>query len=126
MYNQVTHHKLCGDTLCMCGAEQSPSLIELIKTSEHDRLMENDIDKLICSDEYQLERSMKSFNDCELNDHLYHIFYSKKTENITLMRRWIIYYVKQYPKQITAKAKPYLESKKLSLEDWLRCVHEGR
>ena len=42
------------------------------------------------------------------------------------MRRWISYYVRQYPKQITAKAQPYLNSKKLMLEDWLRCVRDGR
>ena len=42
------------------------------------------------------------------------------------MRRWISYYVRQYPKQITAKAQPYLNSKKLTLEDWLRCVRDGR
>ena len=94
--------------------------------SEHDRLMESDISQLICSDEYQLERTLNSFNDSELHDHLYHLFYCKKTKNITLMRRWISYYVRQYPKQIIAKAKPYLDSKKLTLEDWLRCVREGR
>ena len=42
------------------------------------------------------------------------------------MRRWISYYVRQYPKQIITKAKPYLDSKKLTLEDWLRCVKDGR
>ena len=42
------------------------------------------------------------------------------------MRRWISYYVRQYPKQITAKAQSYLNSKKLTLEDWLRCVRDGR
>ena len=94
--------------------------------SEHDRLMESEISQLICSDEYQLERTLNSFNDGELNDHLYHLFYSKKTKNIALMRRWISYYVRQYPKQITIQAKPYLDSKKLTLEDWLRCVKEGR
>ena len=87
--------------------------------SEHDRLLENDISQLTCSDEYQLEWTLNSFNDSELNDHLYHLFYCKKTENISLMRRWISYYVRQYPKQITAKAQPYLNSKKLTLEDWL-------
>ena len=66
--------------------------------SEHDRLMESDISQLTCSDEYQLERTLNSFNDSELNDHLYHLFYCKKTKNITLMRRWISYYVRQYPK----------------------------
>ena len=94
--------------------------------SEHDRLMESDISQLTCSDEYQLERTLNNFNDSELNDHLYRIFYAKKTENIALMRRWISYYVRQYPKQIIAKAKPYLDSKKLTLEDWLRCVSDGR
>ena len=43
-----------------------------------------------------------------------------------LMRRWITYFVKQYPTQIMLKAKAYLDSKKLSPEDWLRCVQEGR
>ena len=93
---------------------------------EHDRLTENDISQLTCSDEYQLERTLNSFNDSELNDHLYHLFYFKKTENIALMRRWISYYMRQYPKQIIAKAKPYSDSKKLTLEDWLRCVRDGR
>ena len=94
--------------------------------SEHDRLTENYISQLVCSDEFQLEWTLNSFNDCELNDHLYHLFYCKKTKNISLMRRWISYYVRQYPKQITAKVQPYLNSKKLTLEDWLRCVRDGR
>ena len=34
--------------------------------------------------------------------------------------------MKQYPEQITIKAGPYLDLKKLSLEDWLRCVRDGR
>ena len=81
---------------------------------EHDRLMESDISQLTCSDKYQLERTLNRFNDSELNDHLYRIFYFKKTENIALMRRWISYYIRQYPKQIIAKAKPYLDSKKVN------------
>ena len=42
------------------------------------------------------------------------------------MRRWIIYFVKQYLIQISLKAKAYLDLKKLSLEEWLRCLREGR
>ena len=94
--------------------------------SEHNRLSENDISQIVCSYEFQLERTHNSFNDSELNDHSYHLFYCKKTENISLMRQWISYYVRQYPKQITAKVQPYLNSKKLTLEDWLRCVRDGR
>ena len=54
--------------------------------SEHDRLSESDISQLVCADEFRLERTVNSFNDRELNDHLYQLFYGKKTENITLMR----------------------------------------
>ena len=45
---------------------------------EHDKLLESDISKLNCSEEFQLDRTLNSFNDSELNDHIYHIFYSKK------------------------------------------------
>ena len=94
--------------------------------TEHDRLLESDVQSLNCFAEYHVEWSLNSFNDQELNDHLYRIFYSKKTENITLMRRWIMYFVKQYPIQISHRAKAYLDSKRLSLDEWLRCVREGR
>ena len=90
--------------------------------SEHDKLLESDLKSLNCSTEYQLEWSLNSFKNQELNNHLYRIFYSIKTENIILMMRWIMYFVKQYPTQISLKAKAYLDSKKLSLENWLRCV----
>ena len=42
------------------------------------------------------------------------------------MRGWITYFVKQYPIQISHIAKAYLDSKRLSLDEWLRCVWEGR
>ena len=48
--------------------------------SEHDRLLELDLNSLNCSTEYQLERSLNSFKDQELNDHLHRIFYSKKNK----------------------------------------------
>ena len=93
--------------------------------TEHDRLLESDVQSLNCFAEYHVEQSLNSFNDQELNDHLYRIFYSKKTENITLMRL-ITYFVKQYPIQISNRAKAYLDLKRLSLDEWLRCVREGR
>ena len=94
--------------------------------SEHDKLLESDLKSLNCSNEYQLERSLNSFKDQELKITCIGYFTPKNTENIILMRRWITYFVKQYPTQIVLKAKAYLDSKKLSLEDWLRCVREGR
>ena len=46
--------------------------------TEHDRLLESDVQNLNCFAEYRVEWSLNSFNDQELNDHLYRIFYSKK------------------------------------------------
>ena len=86
--------------------------------SEHDRLLETDLQSLECYKMYQIEWPLNSFNDGELNGHLYRIYYSNKTDITILMRRWISYFVKQYPEQIATKVKTYLDSKKLTLEDW--------
>ena len=48
--------------------------------SEHDRLPESDLNSLNFSTEYQLEWSLNSFKDQELNNHPYRIFYSKKKQ----------------------------------------------
>ena len=40
--------------------------------------------------------------------------------------RDIAYFVNLYPKQITKKARSYLDSKKLTLNEWLKSVKEGR
>ena len=94
--------------------------------SEHDRLLENELSRLERYDEYQLEKPLNSFEDHALNDHLYRVYYSDKMETTLLMRQWISYFAHQHREQITIKVKDYLNSKKLSLDDWLRCVNEGR
>ena len=52
--------------------------------AEHDRLTESELSRLECHERYYLERSLNSFNDAELNDHLYQIYYAKRT-NSTLV-----------------------------------------
>ena len=86
--------------------------------AECDRIPESELNRLECHEEYYLEWNLNSFNDAELNDHLYRIYYPK--------RRYIAYYVNLYPKQITQKASNYLDSKKLMLNEWLKSVKEGR
>ena len=88
--------------------------------------MENELSSLECYDEYQLEKPLNSFEDHALNDHLYRVYYSNKTETTLLMRQWISYFACQHRKQITIKVKDYLNSKKFLLDDWLCCVNEGR
>ena len=89
------------------------------------------LQKVICAvlnvmENINLKRNLNSFNDTELNDHLYRIYYAKCTDSTLVLRRWIVYYVKQYPKQISQRVNKYLDSKKLTLEEWLRSVKDGR
>ena len=45
--------------------------------TECDRLTESKLSRLECHKKYHLEHSLTSFNDTELNDHLYRIYYAK-------------------------------------------------
>ena len=93
--------------------------------AEHDRITESELSRLECHEKYYLECSLNSFNDAELNDHLYRIYYPKCMDT-QVLRRYIAYYVNLHPKQITQKASNYLDSKKLMLDEWLKSVKEGR
>ena len=93
--------------------------------SESDRLSETELYKLECYSCYHVECSLNSLNDKTLNDYLDNIFYSKKPETAMLMRRWISYYVRQHKTQVQAKVVSYLDSKKLTLDEWLRGVSKG-
>ena len=98
---------------------------EVIKDfAEHDRITESELSKLECHEKYYLECSLNSFNNAELNDHLYRIYYPKRMDT-QVLRRYIAYYVNLYPKQITQKVSNYLDSKKLTLDKWLKSVKEG-
>ena len=43
-----------------------------------------------------------------------------------VLHRYLAYYVNLYPRQITQKVNNYLESKKLTLDEWLKSVKDGR
>ena len=43
-----------------------------------------------------------------------------------VLRRYLAYYVNLYSKQITQKVNNYLKSKKLTLDEWLKSVKDGR
>ena len=53
--------------------------------SEHDRLLKKELSSLECYNEYQLEKPLNSFENRVLNDHLYRVYYSNKTETALLM-----------------------------------------
>ena len=94
--------------------------------AEHDRLLKNELNSLECYGEYQLERSLNSFDNKTLNNHLYQIYYKKKMETTVLIRKWISYFVCQHHIRLTAHVQDYLDSKKLSMDDWTCSVKKGR
>ena len=72
--------------------------------AERDRLSESELKDLVCYEKYYLECNLNSFNDVKLNDHLYRIYYPKCMDT-QVLRRYLAYYVKLYPRQITQKVK---------------------
>ena len=93
--------------------------------AEHDRISESELKDLACHEKYYLDRNLNSFTDAELNDHLYRIYYPKRMDT-QVLHRYLAYFVNLYPKQITQKVITYLESKELTLDEWLKSVKEGR
>ena len=64
--------------------------------------------------------------DSQINDHLYSVYSTKRSETISFMRTWTGFFVRQYRTKISKRVKPYLDSKKLNLDDWLMSVKQGR
>ena len=93
---------------------------------ETGRITETELDTLPCFSEYKPEYKLNSLNDDRLNDHLYVVFSTKRNETISFMRTWTGFFVKQYMMKISQTVQPYLDSKKLSLDEWLMSVKHGR
>ena len=95
--------------------------------SECEKLLESDIEQqLPCFSEYEPECKLNSLMDSHLNDHLYGVYSTKCSETVSFMRTWTGFFVRQYRTKISQRVKPYLDSKKLSLDDWLMSVKQSR
>ena len=95
--------------------------------SECERLSESKLEQqLPCFSEYEPEYKLNSLMDSRLNDHLYGVYSSKCTETVSFMRTWTGFFVRQYRTKISQRVKPYLDSKKLSLDSWLMSVKHGQ
>ena len=93
---------------------------------EQDKLRETDLSSLLCYHSHQPESKLNNFTDVTLNDHLYRIFLKKSLETPKLMRKLTIFFVHWYKNLLFKKARDYLESKKLTLDDWLHSVAMNR
>ena len=94
--------------------------------SEHERVPEKELTLLVCFHSHQPERKLNQFMDAVLNDHLYMTFRKKKLETPKLMRKLIVFFVRRYKKMLSKKAQEYLESKKLTMDEWLNSVSMNR
>ena len=94
--------------------------------SEHDRVLETKLSSLVCFHSYQPERNLNQFTDDVLNDHLYMTFRKKNLETPKLIRKLVIFFVRHYKELLAKKAQDYLDSKKLTMEEWLNSVRMNR
>ena len=102
--------------------DYSDILAEFNKT---EKLTEAELDTLSCFSEYKLESDLNRFNDKHLNDHLYSVFSTKRQETVSFMWTLTGSFVCQYRTKLTLRVQSYLDSKKLSLDEWLMSVKHG-
>ena len=94
--------------------------------NESDRVTETELDTLPCFHEYEPEYKLDSLNDNRLNDHLYAVFSTKRKGTVSFMGTWMGFFVRQHRTKLSQRVQPYLNSKKLSLDEWLLSVKHGR
>ena len=94
--------------------------------SKHERVPEKELSSLVCFHSHQPEHKLSQFTDAVLNDHLYMTFRKNKLETPKLMRKLIVFFVHRYKKMLFKKAQDYLESKKLTMDEWLNSVSMNR
>ena len=94
--------------------------------SEADRILEQDIHEIGCYDTFELEAPLNRFSDTMLNQHLYSMYRKGKLEKPVVMRKLLCFFVRQYRKELEPKVNEYLQSKKLTMDDWINAVKSNR
>ena len=93
--------------------------------SEHERILKSNLPSLVCYHNYQTERKLNQFTDDILNNHLYMTFHKKNLETPKLICKLVIFFIRRYNKLLSKKAQDYLESKKLTMDEYLNSVRRG-
>ena len=94
--------------------------------SETDRLLESELNSLECYSAFQLEAPLNSFSDTTLNDHLYKIYHKNQLVSVETMRKLVGFFVRCYKTLLEPRVRAYLDSKKLTLGQWLDAVKNNR
>ena len=93
---------------------------------ETERVPEKDLHELECYGSYVIEAPLNHFSDSMLNDHLYTMYKKGKLETLKLMQKLLCFFSKRYRSLIEPKVNEYLQSKKLSIDDWMTAVKNNR
>ena len=75
---------------------------------------------------YKLEAPLNHFSDMMLNHHLYTMRKKGKLETLELMRKLLCFFIRRYQRALEPNVTEYLQSKKLTLDDWLNAVKSNR
>ena len=84
--------------------------------NELERLLETELNTLVCYQDFQLEASLNSFSDSTLNNHLYTIYRRKRLDSVSTMHKLVSFFIHHYKSQLEPRVKEYLDSKKLTLD----------
>ena len=113
--------------LTKCQTNSKYDYTETIQIfTEMDRLLELELSSLECYNKYKLEAPLNSFSDRLLNDHLYTMYKHKHLETASLMWKLVGFFIWRYEKKLEPRVKNCLESKKLTLNEWLKSVKDNR
>ena len=96
--------------------------------NEYDRIPETELSTLMCYSDYEIEGTLNQFTDERLNDHMYMTYRKRNLKMPELIRKLLTFFVQHYKQPLSAIAKDYLASKKLSMDEWLKSVknrHRG-
>ena len=101
-------------------AERMPVFVET------DRVPEADLHELECYNNYEIEAPLNHFSDSMLNNHLYTMYKKGKLESPDLMRKLLCFFSKKYRSSIEPRVNEYLQSKKLTFDNWMSSVKNHR
>ena len=101
-------------------AETMPAFVET------ERVSETDLYELECYNNYEIEAPLNHFSDSMLNDHLYTMYKKGKLKSPKLMQKLLCFFSKKYRSLIEQKVNEYLQSKKLTFDDWIAAVKNHR
>ena len=97
-------------------ADMMPAFVEA------ERVLKKDLHELECYGSYDIEAPLNHFSDNMLNDHLYIMYKKGKLETPELMQKLLCFFSKRYRRLLEPKVNEYLQSKKLSMDDWMTAV----